>query len=179
MHSQHFQSLLRHTCFIHFIDIHTLEFLSFLLDGLHEDLNRVVRKPVVTRVSTEGLADAAAAAECWRTHLFRNQSIIVDIFHGMLRFQPNACIVLGRFHVFVVVLFFTEAGVECWLFIICSLLFLLFCYFRDFLHYSSQRSCSCTGMYKSSVKCPKCDKSDVSFDPFACLSGMCFSILNN
>ncbi len=37
------------------------------------------------------------------------ESIIVDLFHGMLRFQPNACIiVLGRFHVFVVVLFFTE-----------------------------------------------------------------------
>ncbi|KAK7480047.1 hypothetical protein BaRGS_00028684 [Batillaria attramentaria] len=41
------------------------ELLSFLLDGLHEDLNR----------------------QAWENHLLRNQSLIVDLFHGQLKSQ--------------------------------------------------------------------------------------------
>ncbi|EPB73902.1 MYND finger [Ancylostoma ceylanicum] len=42
------------------------EFLSFLLDGLHEDLNRV-------------------SNEAWYNHTLRNDSIFVDLFHGQLK----------------------------------------------------------------------------------------------
>ncbi|KAG5838877.1 hypothetical protein ANANG_G00228320 [Anguilla anguilla] len=43
------------------------ELLSFLLDGLHEDLNREV------------------AEEAWRNHRRRNDSVIVDTFHGLFK----------------------------------------------------------------------------------------------
>eukprot|EP00753_Platysulcus_tardus_P020305 PLAT7949.2.p2 GENE.PLAT7949.2~~PLAT7949.2.p2 ORF type:complete len:459 (+),score=147.42 PLAT7949.2:17-1393(+) len=80
------------------------ELLAFLLDGLHEDLNRVrERPPYVEEDSSdsedEGDGDSAkrtalrrkkkggeaAATEAWRVHLLRNKSIIVDLFHGQLR----------------------------------------------------------------------------------------------
>ncbi|KAG5188102.1 hypothetical protein JKP88DRAFT_260201 [Tribonema minus] len=56
----HFQGYAQH-------DVH--EFLAFLLDAVHEDLNRV----------------EAAAREAWRGYLLRNKPIIVDLFQGQLR----------------------------------------------------------------------------------------------
>lgn len=61
------------------------EFLSFLLDGLHEDLNRVHRKPYVELKDSSNRPDQEVAREQWENHLLRNQSIIVDLFHGQLR----------------------------------------------------------------------------------------------
>lgn len=91
------------------------EFLSFLLDGLHEDLNRIVKKPYVKNFQTkrkikkevdnniekerdnleneeskneileEILPDEEIASESWRRYLLRNNSEIVDHCFGQLR----------------------------------------------------------------------------------------------
>ena len=58
------------------------ELLAFLLDGLHEDLNRIIKKPYVEMGSHVGKTDKQFADESWRDHLKRNDSIIVDLFHG-------------------------------------------------------------------------------------------------
>ncbi|CAL1537349.1 unnamed protein product, partial [Lymnaea stagnalis] len=63
------------------------ELLSFLLDGLHEDLNRVHNKPYVELKDSDGRPDRVVAREAWENHLLRNQSIVVDLFHGILKSQ--------------------------------------------------------------------------------------------
>ncbi|ODQ65431.1 peptidase C19, ubiquitin carboxyl-terminal hydrolase 2, partial [Nadsonia fulvescens var. elongata DSM 6958] len=67
------------------------EFLAFLLDGLHEDLNRVITKPATEKPelpneeehSIEAIAGLAEA--CWEAHKKRNDSIILDLFSGLYR----------------------------------------------------------------------------------------------
>lgn len=62
------------------------ELLAFLLDGLHEDLNRISgKKPYVEIAEGKGRPDAEVAEEAWSGHLRRNSSIIVDLFHGQLK----------------------------------------------------------------------------------------------
>ncbi|KAL5709027.1 ubiquitinyl hydrolase 1 [Ranunculus cassubicifolius] len=61
------------------------ELLAFLLDGLHEDLNRVKSKPYVEAKDADGRPDEEVADEYWRNHLARNDSIIVDVCHGQYR----------------------------------------------------------------------------------------------
>ncbi|KAG8436185.1 hypothetical protein GDO86_007332 [Hymenochirus boettgeri] len=61
------------------------ELLAFLLDGLHEDLNRVKKKPYLELKDANGRPDSVVAAEAWDNHLRRNNSIIVDIFHGLFK----------------------------------------------------------------------------------------------
>uniref|UniRef100_A0AAY4AMK5 Ubiquitin carboxyl-terminal hydrolase 32 n=1 Tax=Denticeps clupeoides TaxID=299321 RepID=A0AAY4AMK5_9TELE len=63
------------------------ELLAFLLDGLHEDLNRVHDKPYVELQDSDGRPDWEVASEAWENHLRRNRSIVVDLFHGQLRSQ--------------------------------------------------------------------------------------------
>uniref|UniRef100_A0A671LET4 ubiquitinyl hydrolase 1 n=1 Tax=Sinocyclocheilus anshuiensis TaxID=1608454 RepID=A0A671LET4_9TELE len=63
------------------------ELLAFLLDGLHEDLNRVHEKPYVELKDSDGRPDHEVATEAWENHLRRNRSIVVDLFHGQLRSQ--------------------------------------------------------------------------------------------
>ncbi|XP_053131058.1 ubiquitin carboxyl-terminal hydrolase 32 isoform X2 [Hemicordylus capensis] len=63
------------------------ELLAFLLDGLHEDLNRVHDKPYVELKDSDGRPDWEVAAEAWENHLRRNRSVVVDLFHGQLRSQ--------------------------------------------------------------------------------------------
>ena len=41
------------------------EFLAFLLDGLHEDLNRVKKKPYIQNPDYEGQPDAELANAFW------------------------------------------------------------------------------------------------------------------
>ena len=59
--------------------------LGFLLDGLHEDLNRIKDKPYVIEEEANGRPDEEFAIECWENHLKRNRSVIVDLFHGQLK----------------------------------------------------------------------------------------------
>mmetsp|Transcript_6335 Transcript_6335/g.10367 ORF Transcript_6335/g.10367 Transcript_6335/m.10367 type:complete len:539 (-) Transcript_6335:261-1877(-) len=63
------------------------ELLAFLLDGLHEDLNRVMVKPYVPEVESDGKMEREQeiAVASWRGYLMRNRSIVVDIFQGQLR----------------------------------------------------------------------------------------------
>ncbi|KAG6526805.1 ubiquitin carboxyl-terminal hydrolase 8-like [Zingiber officinale] len=61
------------------------ELLAFLLDGLHEDLNRVKHKPYVEAKDASGRPDDEVADEYWGNHLARNDSIIVDICQGQYK----------------------------------------------------------------------------------------------
>jgi len=61
------------------------ELMSFLLDGLHEDLNRVRKKPYVETVESKGRPDTEVAQEVWSKYLSRNNSIVVDHFQGLLK----------------------------------------------------------------------------------------------
>ncbi|CAF4393173.1 unnamed protein product [Rotaria socialis] len=62
------------------------EFMSFLLDSLHEDLNLVKNKPYVEKKNDDGkLTDSALAAEQWEYYRKRNQSKIHEIFHGQIK----------------------------------------------------------------------------------------------
>uniref|UniRef100_A0A674JE01 Ubiquitin carboxyl-terminal hydrolase n=1 Tax=Terrapene triunguis TaxID=2587831 RepID=A0A674JE01_9SAUR len=61
------------------------ELLAFLLDGLHEDLNRIRKKPYIQLKDADGRPDKVVAEEAWENHLKRNDSIIVDIFHGLFK----------------------------------------------------------------------------------------------
>lgn len=65
------------------------ELLAFLLDGLHEDLNRIIKKPYVEMGSHVGKTDKQFSEESWQDHLKRNDSIIVDLFHGLLKSTLN------------------------------------------------------------------------------------------
>lgn len=85
------------------------EFLSWLLDALHEDLNRIYNKPYCEKpeLKDEDINNSNAILElartCWDQHKKRNDSIIVDLF---------------------------------------------------------------TGMYQSTLVCPECSKTSITFDPF-------------
>ncbi|KAK3001689.1 hypothetical protein RJ639_020415, partial [Escallonia herrerae] len=61
------------------------ELLAFLLDGLHEDLNRVKQKPYFEQKDSDGRPDEEVADECWMYHKARNDSIIVDVCQGQYK----------------------------------------------------------------------------------------------
>ncbi|XXG78580.1 hypothetical protein AAC387_Pa08g2500 [Persea americana] len=61
------------------------ELLAFLLDGLHEDLNRVKVKPYVKSKDADGRPDEEVADEYWANHIARNDSIIVDVCQGQYK----------------------------------------------------------------------------------------------
>lgn len=65
------------------------EFLSWLLDALHEDLNRIYDKPYCEKPElkddevNDPNAIAGLADTCWEQHKKRNDSIIIDLFTGL------------------------------------------------------------------------------------------------
>lgn len=67
------------------------EFLAYLLDSLHEDLNRILKKPATTKpeldpeVAGDPLEVARVAVESWDVHRLRNDSPILDLFTGMYK----------------------------------------------------------------------------------------------
>eukprot|EP00731_Ephydatia_muelleri_P021787 Em0014g378a len=62
------------------------ELLAFLLDGLHEDINLVQKKPYVDMdIKNDGRTDKDIADETWMKYLMRNKSFIVDLFQGQYR----------------------------------------------------------------------------------------------
>jgi ubiquitin carboxyl-terminal hydrolase 8 len=61
------------------------ELLAFLLDGIHEDLNRIHKKPYIEDKDCDGTNDEADAVLAWQNYLKRDKSPIVDMFQGQLR----------------------------------------------------------------------------------------------
>ncbi|KAF8507957.1 hypothetical protein BU17DRAFT_56970 [Hysterangium stoloniferum] len=66
------------------------EFLSFLLDGLHEDLNRVLHKVHIDttpdhEARLELMPQQVASEQEWKIYRMRNDSIVVDYFQGQFR----------------------------------------------------------------------------------------------
>lgn len=65
------------------------EFLSWLLDALHEDLNRIYKKPYCEKpeLKDEEVFDPQAITRlgqtCWDQHKKRNDSVIIDLFTGL------------------------------------------------------------------------------------------------
>ena len=71
------------------------EFLAFLLDGLHEDLNRVTTKKYVELKDSDGRPDIVVSQEAEQNHSARNKSIVVDLFTGQLKSKVT-CNVCGH-----------------------------------------------------------------------------------
>ncbi|KAK9275736.1 hypothetical protein L1049_023004 [Liquidambar formosana] len=71
------------------------ELLAFLLDGLHEDLNRVKQKPYIETRDSNGRPDEEVAEECWKNHKARNDSLIVDVCQGQYK-STLVCPVCGK-----------------------------------------------------------------------------------
>lgn len=61
-----------------------------LLDGLHEDLNRVLKKPVIEmtperEAELEKLPTQLASEQQWQIYRMRDDSLVVDFFQGQYR----------------------------------------------------------------------------------------------
>ena len=69
------------------------ELLAFLLDGLHEDLNRVRQKPYIEEPDADGRPDEVVAKEVWSNYRKRNDSVIVDHFQARPVRQKSTCMV--------------------------------------------------------------------------------------
>ena len=67
------------------------EFLAFLLDGMHEDLNRIMKKPYVEKPDStdEMIGDVEAikqlAESHWNIYKGRNDSAVADLFGGLYK----------------------------------------------------------------------------------------------
>ena len=59
--------------------------LTCLLDYLHEDLNRIKKKPYIEIPDQEDRTDQEMSDLSWKAFLARNQSIIVDLMYGQLK----------------------------------------------------------------------------------------------
>lgn len=162
------------------------ELLAFLLDGLHEDLNRVERKPYIEAKDADGRPDDLVAQEYWDNHKARNDSIIVDtcqvggssdlpsllwaspclfraalapLFWAATRSPSDGCLSKTK-------------GLHCGA---C-----LAMYLASWKEHSTEQARSsfpgCSGawclqgQYKSTLVCPVCSKVSVTFDPFMYLS---------
>ncbi|XP_005856935.1 PREDICTED: ubiquitin carboxyl-terminal hydrolase 2 [Myotis brandtii] len=61
------------------------EFLRFLLDGLHNEVNRVTVRPKSTPENLDHLPDDEKGRQMWRKYLEREDSRIGDLFVGQLK----------------------------------------------------------------------------------------------
>ncbi|XP_029645889.1 ubiquitin carboxyl-terminal hydrolase 8 [Octopus sinensis] len=61
------------------------EFLTFLLDQLHEGLNLVTKREPVPEQENENLPEEVAADLAWDSYKKLNKSIIVNLFQGQLK----------------------------------------------------------------------------------------------
>ena len=61
------------------------ELLAFLLSGLSEDLNRIMKKPYIEAPDSDGRPDEELADIWWSNHLQRELSIIEALFTGQYK----------------------------------------------------------------------------------------------
>ena len=72
------------------------EFLSVLLDQLHEDLNRITDKPYIELLEKQpNEDDLTASKRWWDLHKKREDSIIIDLFNGQFK-SETICQVCGK-----------------------------------------------------------------------------------
>ena len=62
-----------------------MELINYVLDTLHEDLNRVKKKPYVEQKDSNERPDEVVSAEFWENFKLRNKSIVVDLLYGQLK----------------------------------------------------------------------------------------------
>jgi ubiquitin carboxyl-terminal hydrolase 4/11/15 len=75
------------------------ELAAFLLDGLHEDLNRILKKPYTEVPDYDGsIPDTEYADRLWSIHKSRNDSVIVDLFQGQYKSTLH-CPECGKFSI--------------------------------------------------------------------------------
>ncbi|CAK6964523.1 ubiquitin carboxyl-terminal hydrolase 2-like isoform X2 [Scomber scombrus] len=70
------------------------EFLRFLLDGLHNEVNRVTVRPKMSVEDFDHLSDEEKGKRMWNMYLEREDSKVVDLFVGQLK-SSLTCTVCG------------------------------------------------------------------------------------
>ena len=63
------------------------EFLNFLIDGLHEDLNLVINKPSIKEEKIKNERDKSKIE--WLNYKRRNQSVLIKLFYGQFLSKIN------------------------------------------------------------------------------------------
>lgn len=71
------------------------EFLRFLIEKLHADVNRVHTKPHNLPEINDNLSDNTLASEHWRRYLMSENSFILELFVGQLK-STLQCLVCGN-----------------------------------------------------------------------------------
>lgn len=61
------------------------ELITFMLDGLHEDLNKIKQKPFIENIDGDGTNDDEISVQSWDNFKKRNDSVIVDHFYGQYK----------------------------------------------------------------------------------------------
>ena len=68
------------------------ELATYLLDALHEDTNRVTKKPYVEKPEKdEDESDEVAAKKAWDLHLKREDSRVLENFMGQIKSRVQCC----------------------------------------------------------------------------------------
>ena len=88
------------------------ELLGFLLDGLHEDLNRIKKKPYSEIPDMKGQPDKVIADKIWELYKLRNDSVIVDYFQGEYRSRVE-CQKCGTMGKKILLIFFSYSKLSC------------------------------------------------------------------
>lgn len=70
------------------------ELLAFLLDKLHEDLNKIRHRPRLPEQQNDNVPDIEAAEAAWKLHKTHNESIIVELFQGQFK-STVKCLTCG------------------------------------------------------------------------------------
>ena len=61
------------------------ELFNYLIDTIHEDLNRIRDKPYIEQTDSNGRDDQIVSEEHWGQFMQRNRSVIVDLFYGQYK----------------------------------------------------------------------------------------------
>ena len=71
--------------FLGFNQYDTTKFFNYLLDGFHEDLNKVQNKPIIKSNDDTNVSNTTLSHNSQINFLRRNQSILVEIFYDQFK----------------------------------------------------------------------------------------------